>query len=252
MDEQYCKNIHYRRVQHKRSKQKGRRSACSRGMSQMNCHIPCMLRRKKKSQWPSLSPIKLVRNLCPEESKEQEEVPEKTTYFVDSDCFSPAREPGLTQKFLLQLGWNTNITTSRSSRIICKLTRLQLKNKNIANALLSQSLQVICSQRQNFFLKTVRQMLVLGVEYKSTDSNPAVQMARDIRADTKVAHALSLHIKSWRSKKSWCPKAFPPTKHWNHFCWFAMMWILWKANSSGKLDLAALQVRHIFWCFHAN
>lgn len=195
MDEQYCKNIHYKRVQHKRSKQKGRRSPCSRGISQMNCHIPWTLRRKKRSEWPPLSLRKLAGNLCPQESKEQEEVPEKNTYFMDSDCFTPAWEPGLTQKCLLQLGWNTNMTTSRSSSVICKSTCLQLKNKNIANALLSQSLQVICSQRQNFLLKTVRQMLVLGVECKCTNSNPAVRVAHNSRADIiKVAHALSLHV----------------------------------------------------------
>lgn len=46
---------------------------------------------------------------------------------------------------------------------------------NITNAFLKLSLQVTYPQSQNFFLKIVRQMLLLGVEHKSTDSNPAVQ-----------------------------------------------------------------------------
>lgn len=61
-------------------------------------------KKKQSTGWASLSLPKLVRNPYPRESKEQEEVPEKTTYFVDSGCFSPAWEPGLTPKCLLQLG----------------------------------------------------------------------------------------------------------------------------------------------------
>lgn len=60
--------------------------------------------KKKQSTGWAFSLPELVRNPCPQESKEQEEVPEKTMYFVDSDCFSPAWEPGLTPKCLLQLG----------------------------------------------------------------------------------------------------------------------------------------------------
>lgn len=61
----------------------------------------------------------------------------------------------------------------------------------IASAFLSQSLQVICSQ----ILKAATHMLVLGMEHKSTDPKPAVQIAHDIRAQgIKVAHTFSLHL----------------------------------------------------------
>lgn len=60
--------------------------------------------KKQSAGWASLSPSKLVRIPYSQESKEREDVPEKKpTYFVDSDCFSPAWKPGLAPNYLLQL-----------------------------------------------------------------------------------------------------------------------------------------------------
>lgn len=61
--------------------------------------------KKKRIRWASLSLSKVVRNPCPQEPKKQEKVPENIyIYLVDLDCFSPAQEPALTTKHILQLG----------------------------------------------------------------------------------------------------------------------------------------------------
>lgn len=47
MDEQYCKNIHYKRVQHKRSKQKGRKCLFQRNKSD---ELPYTMDAKEKKK----------------------------------------------------------------------------------------------------------------------------------------------------------------------------------------------------------
>lgn len=107
MDEQYCKNIYYKKAQDDRGKKKGRRSsACSRGTSQMNRHISQMLRRRNKSTgWASSSPPKLVRNPYPQESKEQEEVTEKKNpHILWTQTALALHGNKVCPKHLLQLG----------------------------------------------------------------------------------------------------------------------------------------------------
>lgn len=65
---------------------------------------------------------------------------------------------------------------------------------NTTNASLKVSPQVTYSLSQNFFLKTERQMLVLGVEHKSTDSSPAVQWLTTSGQTQHRWSALPLHL----------------------------------------------------------